>query len=400
MSVPTAEDPAFDLLATLTARPLTPRRVDAIGACIDACIDTTPIDWTRFLALVERHRIAPLAFEGVTHARERFPADVVHALRAAAMRDRGHVLGLVGVLATVTNLLSAAGIATLSLKGPTLSMLVYGDACLRQCKDLDVLIARDDVPRALAILTAADFRLVSPAGIDPSDRSDRLALWMRLAKDVTLVHQPTGGLVELHWRLNQNPHLLGDSVRRSRQPVAIGPIDAETLAPRDLLLYLCVHGAEHFWFRLKWLADVHAMLADRAPQAITDFYDDARACGLGTPAGQMLLILEQIYGLPLPAEARSTALQSWRVRAVTRLALKTLRSLDEPDATRFGTTRLAATHLLLRPTPRFVLREIENLIVEPTAAMRPGPSPWRIIVAIAARPLFWLARKSRARRRA
>jgi hypothetical protein len=33
-----------------------------------------------------------------------------------------------------------------------------------------------------------------------------------------------------------------------------------TLAPEDLLLYLCVHGAKHHWQRLAWIGDVAALL--------------------------------------------------------------------------------------------------------------------------------------------
>lgn len=38
-------------------------------------------------------------------------------------------------------------------------------------------------------------------------------------------------------------------------------IGLRTLGDEDLFAYLCIHGALHWWNRLKWLADVNAMLA-------------------------------------------------------------------------------------------------------------------------------------------
>ncbi len=58
------------------------------------------------------------------------------------MRDRTNALQLVGVLAAMTARLAASGIEAISIKGPALAMLAFGDASLRQCRDLDVLISR------------------------------------------------------------------------------------------------------------------------------------------------------------------------------------------------------------------------------------------------------------------
>lgn len=75
------------------------------------------------------------------------------------------------------------------------------------------------------------------------------------------MHGASGIIVELHWRLTNNPRLLPPEAARSRQKIVLGDFAGVTLGPDDLLLYLSVRGAKHHWFRLKWLADVHALLA-------------------------------------------------------------------------------------------------------------------------------------------
>lgn len=382
-------DPEFELLAAATARPAGRRHTGAIAAAV-----ARRIDWSRFLKLVARHRIAPLALDGLACVRGAVPEDVHRDLRTAALRDRASALQMVGVLATITARLSAGGIDAISIKGPTLALLAFGDASLRQSRDLDILISSQHVGRALAILRP-DCRLIHPAGFDAPDLLRR---WAQVMKDVSLLHEPTGTIIELHWRLNDNPHLLPVAVATSRRTVTFGSIAVETLAPDDLLLYLCVHGATHYWFRLKWLADVHALLANRGAEAIEQFHDHACAHGLEVPAGQMLSLLEQVYGMAIPRAIATSIAESWQVRWSARLARRFLQDIEEPERVRFATTVMALGHLLLRRSPRYAAREAAGLLIDWPVAINLGGSRWACFVAIIGRPVFWIVRKAKVRR--
>ena len=45
-----------------------------------------------------------------------------------------------------------SGLRSLALKGPALAVRLYGKLSLRQCRDLDLLVARSDVTKAIDIL--------------------------------------------------------------------------------------------------------------------------------------------------------------------------------------------------------------------------------------------------------
>ena len=86
---------------------------------------------------------------------------------------------------------------------------------------------------------------------------------MPLRKDLGFVHEATGLRIELHWRLFLNPHAMAETsiMAASRVVPLAGAAGLRTLGEEDLFAYLCMHGALHWWNRLKWLADVNALLA-------------------------------------------------------------------------------------------------------------------------------------------
>src|SRR5262249_57178034 len=55
---------------------------------------------------------------------------------------------------------------------------------------------------------------------------------------------------------------LVDLEKHIRRPkmVDVGGVQLPTLPDLDHFLYLCAHGSRHCWFRLKWVADIGAML--------------------------------------------------------------------------------------------------------------------------------------------
>jgi FlaA1/EpsC-like NDP-sugar epimerase len=95
---------------------------------------------------------------------------------------------------------------------------------------------------------------------------------------------------------------------------------------RSLHGYLCVHGAYHHWSRLKWLADLNAMLTTTAAD-VTQLYRHAQKIGAGVCSGQALLLCRRLFDLPLPAAVTA---EIERDRRVSRLANIALRAMATP----------------------------------------------------------------------
>ena len=149
---------------------------------------------------------------------------------------------------------------------------------------------------------------------------------MPLRKDLGFVHQATGLRIELHWRLFLNPYAMAEAsiMAASRVVPLAGAEGLRTLGEEDLFAYLCMHGALHWWNRLKWLADVNALLASTPEDGVERLVRAAEARGAGRAAAQALLLCRRLFRTPLPASLTATLDKSVTMRWLEATALNAM----------------------------------------------------------------------------
>lgn len=131
-------------------------------------------------------------------------------------------------------------IPVISLKGPWLAERLYGNAALRTCADLDLLVRRSDIDRAESLLSEIGF---SPAG----RRDDYERPWLRGSTTVELHH-------DVENPLTLDFHI--DEAWRRAQPAEFHGVPAWLLSPEDERLFLCLHGARHRFERFSHILDL------------------------------------------------------------------------------------------------------------------------------------------------
>lgn len=342
----------FRLLAACAVGLRGPER----DAAVRAAAEPTP-DWPAFLAMVRRHRMAPLAADALSCAGIAPSVD----LKALATRDVRQALSLCAEAARLQVRFASQGIAMAVVKGPALSQLLYGTPGLRQCKDLDLWIAPEDVARAIVVLQADGYQVV---GGPPTFASPWLDLWLATRKDSVVCHPKTGLILELHHRLIENPHIMGTLVAADAlREVSVGRELLRTLTEGDLFSYLCTHGTVSRWFRLKWLADIQALLSGKSPEEVARLFDAARARGAERAAGLALRLCRRLWGLPLPAEVAKRLDADRSLPWLERVCLNALQGPEFP----YGRLR-AIPHLLylwrLNSSWAYRARLIRNLSVD------------------------------------
>jgi Uncharacterised nucleotidyltransferase len=217
-------------------------------------------------------------------------------------------------------------VPALFVKGASLAQLAYGSLALKSARDIDLLVAPDDAARAFGLLKREGYAAVAPPAA-PSPA--QLGVLLRLHKDLELVDVARGLNLELHWRLIDNPVLLREvGLGAPTQDVPVLDGQLRTLGDAQLFAYLCVHGASHCWFRLKWLADLNAWLAGKREDQIVGFYRYAETLGVGACAGQALLLCNRLLGLTSPP-ALTSALNGAKLRLLVAIALD---AMVGPDA--------------------------------------------------------------------
>jgi hypothetical protein len=264
-----------------------------------------PVDWERLTHLAEVHRVSGLLHERIDAG---FRDQVPEAVREAVHHQvRGHAyqsLKLARELLRVSALLEKQGVPVLPVKGPVVAHFLYGDLGLRSFRDLDLLVRRQHLDRANALLIA-DGYVCDEAG------------WSRARQQVFAVagghhygywHPLRQLRVELHWRLSpgklswpiETEEFWGRTEERKihGQPVRCSP-------PEDVLLILCIHGARHWWSRLTWICDIAELLRRHPSLDWAVVQSRARAVGGERMLGLGVHVAHDLLGIPLPEVIRA-----------------------------------------------------------------------------------------------
>lgn len=254
------------------------------------------IDWSRLATLAERHRMVMLLGRRLL-GRVALPAEQEEWLTRESRAGSARALSMSAELARLLDALVAAGVPAAAYKGPALAVQAYGDASLRRCSDLDVLVPPRRMEQAARIVEAAGY--AAERRFTPAQRS----AYLRNDADFPFRHPTTGTLVELHGYVSSPrfaPRLDTEEILRRAVPVPIGPFTVPALAEPDLLVALAVHGAKHRWARMEWLASFAALLA-RSGMTAAALESAARQVGAGRAMGVALEMVRRLLGVEVGA---------------------------------------------------------------------------------------------------
>ena len=304
------------------------------------------IDWERFARVVACHRIEGLARDALRRADVHPTLAVERTLASAAADIALRSLGLAAESARLQELLDDAGIASLVLKGATLDILAYGALGLKRAWDIDLLILPAMISDACEVLGRAGYDLARPAGLTTYGWET----WIALSKECAFTHRSTGVVVELHWRLVDGAGLLPSlSAASPTQTVKLSAgLGLRTFARDELFAYLCVHGAGHGWSRLKWLADLNALLARESPADLKRLHRRSVELGAGLCSAQALILCHRLLSLELTPQFTRRLGADLKTRWLVTLAIDAMSGggeteiLDRP----MGAERLLLAHFL------------------------------------------------------
>lgn len=181
--------------------------------------------------------------------------DQLRGVQLTAMR-------LAATSGSVSALLQQAGIGHAVYKGVATAAALGAPWNLRQSADVDILIQRSDLARALEALGRAGWTVHEDFHVPNGVRT-----WAYC--ELTLVGP--GVALDLHWRLNASPLELRTSVAEligSGMEVAVGQSRMRTLNPEHSALVTAVHGTREFWWQAKWLLDLARCFMVVDPRAL------------------------------------------------------------------------------------------------------------------------------------
>lgn len=194
-----------------------------------------------FLTLLHRHRVYPIVYFNLKHE-SRLSLALKENLKALA--DGNQILALQARLMQfqLQKEFNQHQFKGFFLKGVSLAVRYYGDPGLRHARDIDVWVEQKAVEPVAKWLvekgyvSEPDFQNFNAAELAFAQKTGHHYHFSTEKSELPSV-------VELHWMLR-------------------GPVIGFNLRPEqpmnevDHFLYLCTHGTEHGWFRMKWLFDL------------------------------------------------------------------------------------------------------------------------------------------------
>jgi hypothetical protein len=251
------------------------------------------------------HRLVTAAVPAVDPYLARRLGELQRLSAARSLSQSAHLLRLLDTLA-------AAGVSVMAYKGPVWAETLYGDVTLRSWADLDLLVRRDQLALARAVLLAN--------GYEDADRFNAAYLQRKWGSwgELGFASASENVYVEVHWEVSVSigaTPLPAERLLARAQVVDLLGRQVLAPSPMDAFLIDCIHGTKHGWDTVERLLGL-ALRVQSTPAA-----DWAGVLTAASEAGcRRRLVISvvhacRVFGLPAPPAiseilARSKALQA------------------------------------------------------------------------------------------
>ena len=288
-----------------------------------------PVDPASFLALCRLADVAPtvharLALFGDAGLLGR---DVADGLAKARAKTRVDNLLLIARLEQALDLLIAAGIRPVALKGVDVMHRLYRSFDERTLDDIDLLVPRAQRDLAIAALERA--------GFSGPPEAERLH-WFRSSFELPLTSPgPVGVALEIHWNLGQALRYRIDAgtLYERAKPLDVGGRAILRLDEHDAVAHLLLHHVQHYFDRrLKWVIEIG--LLSRSPGfSWSRVAERVKAWGGSAASGLAMAHVRKLCPGMLP-EAAYEALPAAAWRLAATMPLRSTHPLDFYRGTR------------------------------------------------------------------
>ena len=256
------------------------------------------IDWDALLQLSLRHRLMPLLYRQL----KAVPAEIVPAGFMERLRDyfylnaaRNHLL--TEELCRVLQLFETVGIRAVPYKGPLLAVNLYGDVSQRQFNDLDIMVRREDVLKAFALLRKHGFRA------ERELTEGQTAALLKIECEQMFLRDEGGIYLDLHWGFVPGyfPFRLDtESIWRRLTTSSLQERQVPSFSQEDLLLILSINAGKELWAELGGLCDIASLIRISPSLDWEKVSSEAKRAGAHRMLSVSLRLAHELLGAGVP----------------------------------------------------------------------------------------------------
>ena len=217
------------------------------------------INEEQLLQISARHRIAPQLYTSVASCRD-YSDSFKEKLQMQYLENTKQVIIAENFLDELNQFFKKDKIQGIILKGIPLSENYYNNKFIRHSRDLDLLIDRKYLSAICNWLHSKGYRLQENIFEYPEQfQRNYFQTNHHLAFYGILDDCPK--ILEIHWKLRSfNDAFPVDPFIDTSPLLSTQWENLRVLNHLDQFIYLCIHGAEHGWYRLKWLVDLPMLM--------------------------------------------------------------------------------------------------------------------------------------------
>lgn len=266
------------------------------------------LNWEEVFREATRHGVRPLFDCDVQRLLgDELPSSLRNQIRERQQKNRIYAAFLTQELGKVYRLCEEHDLPILTLKGPVLAEVAYGDTTMRRYVDLDVLIPERRFPEL--------DRLLKSSGYEYPEKRKRVTGWRRKmfrALKGQWQYTRAGGAfnLDVHTRIMPPGYSFPADFRpfweRSREVRLNGSIVVQGLAPEDQALMLSYHGVKNYWRSLKYVTDLAQLVRAEPSLDWSVLVKRAWEIRATRTLGLGLSLAHEVLGTSLPSE-----IQKW-----------------------------------------------------------------------------------------
>lgn len=287
--------------------------VDSERALRIRSLAAADVDWEFLTTAALRHGLAPLLYHQLkSNCPDLWPQAAIERLENLFISNAARNHQLTRELCRILKLFESNGIRAVPYKGPTLAQRAYGDTCLRQFNDLDLMVSREQMPDVSELLLSDGY--TQQWQLTPQQET------VYLKTDCERLFSRDGNVfLDVHWSVVRNYFPLSinlKSFRERLQSVALEECAVSAFAPEDELLILCVHASKDLWTKLIWVCDIALLLRASTQMDWQLVLSEAAQAGATRMLLLGLYLADNLLEARLPEEIRRRAQDDFAVRAL------------------------------------------------------------------------------------
>lgn len=285
--------PETDLMCCCARSFVGPEKAERIRALLQK-----EIDWAYVMRTGTRHSVTPLLYRSLkTVCPEAVPEAVMNRLRSHYSGNLLRNLTLTEELFKILDLLEENGISAVPFKGPILASCFYGDLALRRFDDLDILVHRENVLKAIDLIRSLGYFPSSPLTAEQTEQ------YLDLNFQYALQSAEKEVFLEIHWSLTPEGYSFSTDLKqlwKRSETVLFEGRKIRSFASEDLLRFLCFHGSKHRWGRLQWICDVAELIGHERSWDWPRMIGETETSGAKRMVALGLFLVDDLLETPLP----------------------------------------------------------------------------------------------------